>query len=108
MTRNTTASRGPGRNRTCDTRFRKPLLYPLSYEASPTPRYRRACDDVSVAAPAGDSVVPRPDGRVAIGRWTTASAAAVRRTNVHESPFARESRLAPRLFLFRGPRTEGG
>jgi hypothetical protein len=22
----------PGRNRTCDTRFRKPLLYPLSYE----------------------------------------------------------------------------
>ena len=24
----------PGRNRTCDTRFRKPLLYPLSYEGS--------------------------------------------------------------------------
>jgi hypothetical protein len=22
----------PGRNRTCDSRFRKPLLYPLSYE----------------------------------------------------------------------------
>src|SRR6266516_5909690 len=22
----------PGRNRTCDTRFRKPLLFPLSYE----------------------------------------------------------------------------
>jgi hypothetical protein len=22
----------PGRNRTCDTRFRKPMLYPLSYE----------------------------------------------------------------------------
>ena len=22
----------PGRNRTCDTRFRKPVLYPLSYE----------------------------------------------------------------------------
>ena len=22
----------PGRIRTCDTRFRKPLLYPLSYE----------------------------------------------------------------------------
>ncbi len=21
----------PGRNRTCDTRFRKPMLYPLSY-----------------------------------------------------------------------------
>ena len=21
-----------GRNRTCDTRFRKPVLYPLSYE----------------------------------------------------------------------------
>ena len=22
----------PGMNRTCDTRFRKPVLYPLSYE----------------------------------------------------------------------------
>ena len=29
-------SRGaPGRNRTCDTRFRKPMLYPLSYEGLP-------------------------------------------------------------------------
>ena len=26
------ASRAPGRIRTCGTRFRKPLLYPLSYE----------------------------------------------------------------------------
>ena len=25
---------GPGRIRTCDARFRKPTLYPLSYEAS--------------------------------------------------------------------------
>ncbi len=25
----------PGRNRTCDTRFRKPMLYPLSYEGGP-------------------------------------------------------------------------
>lgn len=24
--------RALGRNRTCDTRFRKPVLYPLSYE----------------------------------------------------------------------------
>ena len=24
----------PGRNRTCDTRFRKPVLYPLSYEGN--------------------------------------------------------------------------
>jgi hypothetical protein len=32
ITRNTTGSGAPGRNRTCDTRFRKPLLYPLSYE----------------------------------------------------------------------------
>lgn len=24
----------PGRTRTCDTRFRKPLLYPLSYEGA--------------------------------------------------------------------------
>src|SRR5437867_3473904 len=30
--RNTTKIGAPGRNRTCDTRFRKPLLYPLSYE----------------------------------------------------------------------------
>src|SRR2546423_2341769 len=30
------SSGAPGRIRTCDTRFRKPLLYPLSYEgASP-------------------------------------------------------------------------
>src|SRR5919197_4929735 len=26
------SGRAPGRNRTSDTRFRKPLLYPLSYE----------------------------------------------------------------------------
>jgi hypothetical protein len=32
ITRNTTRDRAPGRNRTCDTRFRKPLLSPLSYE----------------------------------------------------------------------------
>jgi hypothetical protein len=25
---------GPGRTRTSDTRFRKPVLYPLSYEAA--------------------------------------------------------------------------
>jgi hypothetical protein len=25
----------PGRIRTCDTRFRKPMLYPLSYEGLP-------------------------------------------------------------------------
>ena len=49
----------PGRNRTCDTRFRKPLLYPLSYEggglqetrqetpvraASSLPRHLRSCE----------------------------------------------------------------
>ncbi len=28
----------PGRTRTCDTRFRKPLLYPLSYEGLPALR----------------------------------------------------------------------
>jgi hypothetical protein len=28
---------GPGRIRTCDTRFRKPLLYPLSYGADDAP-----------------------------------------------------------------------
>ena len=28
-----TPARGPGRIRTCDARFRKPTLYPLSYGA---------------------------------------------------------------------------
>ena len=32
---------GPSRNRTCDTRFRKPLLYPLSYGAIPNAAKRR-------------------------------------------------------------------
>jgi hypothetical protein len=32
ITRNMTSHSAPGRNRTSDTRFRKPLLYPLSYE----------------------------------------------------------------------------
>ncbi len=32
ITRSTTSLGAPGRNRTCDTRFRKPVLYPLSYE----------------------------------------------------------------------------
>jgi hypothetical protein len=41
ITRNTTNVGAPGRNRTSDTRFRKPLLYPLSYEGeSLTPLYR--------------------------------------------------------------------
>jgi hypothetical protein len=34
LTRNTTSSRAPGVNRTPDTRFRKPVLYPLSYGGS--------------------------------------------------------------------------
>ena len=33
---------GPGRIRTCGTRFRKPLLYPLSYEASTLARAYRS------------------------------------------------------------------
>ena len=28
------SSNTPGRDRTCDRRFRKPLLYPLSYEGN--------------------------------------------------------------------------
>ena len=32
---------GPGRIRTSDTRFRKPLLYPLSYKAGANPQVRR-------------------------------------------------------------------
>ena len=31
---------GPGRIRTCDARFRKPTLYPLSYGAAKTGTYR--------------------------------------------------------------------
>ncbi len=30
----TTRVSAPGRIRTCDTRFRKPVLYPLSYEGN--------------------------------------------------------------------------
>jgi hypothetical protein len=37
----------PGRNRTYDTRFRKPLLYPLSYEGA---RPQRTCQQVSIRA----------------------------------------------------------
>ena len=32
ITRTTTTDGALGRIRTCDTRFRKPMLYPLSYE----------------------------------------------------------------------------
>ena len=32
--------RAPGRNRTCDARFRKPTLYPLSYRGFGLPSYR--------------------------------------------------------------------
>ena len=31
----------PGRIRTCDTRFRKPLLYPLSYEGASSQNTRQ-------------------------------------------------------------------
>jgi hypothetical protein len=32
LSRQCPAASAPGRIRTCDTRFRKPMLYPLSYE----------------------------------------------------------------------------
>jgi hypothetical protein len=38
-----TSQRALGRNRTCDTRFRKPVLYPLSYEGSDLRAYPRVC-----------------------------------------------------------------
>jgi hypothetical protein len=41
ITRNTTRIGAPGRNRTCDTRFRKPLLSPLSYEGLGWSEYLR-------------------------------------------------------------------
>ncbi len=60
----------PGRNRTCDTRFRKPLLYPLSYEGAnaqltcqPIPTTARECQRVPTAAA----------GRPAEHTWSTRS-----------------------------------
>src|ERR1043166_11407 len=50
ITRNTTHKSAPGRNRTSDTRFRKPVLYPLSYEGR------------------GYEGVPRDSRRSALGR----------------------------------------
>jgi hypothetical protein len=44
-------SSAPGRNRTCDTRFRKPLLYPLSYEGE-GPK-ARACSPFGGSVPSG-------------------------------------------------------
>ena len=57
----------PGRNRTCDTRFRKPLLYPLSYEGA-----TRQCTDLQVlvaprfvrGGPGGSGTVVRAGGAV--------------------------------------------
>ena len=44
----TFASSAPGRNRTCDKRFRKPLLYPLSYEGGWELFYRTDRDPSSM------------------------------------------------------------
>ena len=50
---------GPGRNRTCGTRFRKPLLYPLSYGAGSTCLlYPTSCAEIKPAARASDSTAP--------------------------------------------------
>src|SRR5438067_11145960 len=57
----------PGRNRTYDTRFRKPVLYPLSYEGGacvkrgrkPVPELRSSFGTSILAAGAGRSPVLR-------------------------------------------------
>jgi hypothetical protein len=45
----------PGRNRTCGTRFRKPLLYPLSYRG------------VTYASPSRERAVVRAAAHVGVG-----------------------------------------
>jgi hypothetical protein len=41
----------PGRNRTCDTRFRKPMLYPLSYEGLRPISYLPGCSQECPGVP---------------------------------------------------------
>ena len=49
----------PGRTRTCDTRFRKPLLYPLSYEG-------RFASTSGSPVNGGAMLLTYPDGAAAV------------------------------------------
>ena len=46
-----TPARGPGRIRTCDARFRKPTLYPLSYGADVLCGWATIAEAAPTAAP---------------------------------------------------------
>src|SRR5947207_9499451 len=61
----------PGRNRTCDTRFRKPLLYPLSYEGE---GWRNDGGKLAVRPPASRNEV-QVQGQVQIPSSRTAEQA---------------------------------
>src|SRR5699024_6375960 len=54
-------SRAPDRIRTCDTRFRRAVLYPLSYGSNwePVPLYRPAAADIASAQPQKPHLGPR-------------------------------------------------
>ena len=76
----------PGRNRTCDLRFRKPLLYPLSYrritsplaigEDTPGFRFCQACLDAAHKRKGGGKESPfRADPYEYISHFPTASKA---------------------------------
>ena len=63
----------PGRIRTCDARFRKPTLYPLSYEGRyvnvPAENNLASRDDPATSGPASfdaDPLEPRPTGRILV------------------------------------------
>ena len=75
----------PGRNRTCDTRFRKPLLYPLSYEGVRPISYRPGDAHECPGVP----WVPKG----AVGRAGSGSSAG---RNTHGAPSVRSARWRPR------------
>ena len=56
-------------NRTCDLRFRKPLLYPLSYGGEPSTGYRRSqlanYDSIEFNRPTNASGEPSSASRLA-------------------------------------------
>ena len=64
----------PGRIRTCGTRFRKPLLYPLSYEGDgPQGTYQRSTTSVRAYQPSPTSRAPTAEPT-----WMTRAAGRVR------------------------------
>src|SRR3954452_9083351 len=52
----------PGRIRTCDTRFRKPMLYPLSYGGSSAGAARRGVEQRLAVTRGGGPAGPRDSG----------------------------------------------